>query len=433
LFKFLVAFLIYNDGIGVIITVAVIYGTELGFGTIELTLAILLVQFVGIPYSLIFGNLPSKSNKRQTMFTAFVIFNIIMLPLVGIASSRFLPQGLTGTPSPDFETTATAVGQGTYTVNDDAIVLDGDWQVETVSAELLGEACAWYAFWCDAGERSVDYAFSNDAQARFDVAFNGQPVEIIYATGPESGIWAIEIDGQPLLDGEAPVTIDAYNATARYSVKSAFQADSEGEHVLSVINTGEANPDSNGTAMAVSQIEVKPPLRASNLGAILGILIVTQIVGLIFAFLLGPLFFKGIAERMDTKRAIMLALSAYFIIAVWGFFLNSVVEFWFLAWMVAVVQGGSQALSRSLYASMSPTALSGEFFGFFSIMSKFASFLSPLVFVASVAIWNSSRPGVLALVVFFGLGMYLLTRVNVEEGRRIAREKDIELLGSSTD
>lgn len=433
LFKFLVAFLIYNDGIGVIITVAVIYGTELGFGTIELTLAILLVQFVGIPYSLIFGNLPSKSNKRQTMFTAFVIFNIIMLPLVGIATSRFLPQGLTGTPSPDFETTATAVGQGTHTVSDAAIVLDGDWQVETVSAELLGEACAWYAFWCTNNERSVDYAFSDDSEARFDIAFNGQPIELIYATGPESGIWAVEIDGEPLLDDDQPITIDAYNTTARYGVKSAFQADTEGEHVLSVINTGDSNADSIGKAMAISQIEVKPPLRTSNLGAILGILLGTQLIGLIFAFLFGPLLFKGIAERMDTKRAIMLALSAYFIIAIWGFFLNSVVEFWFLAWMVAVVQGGSQALSRSLYASMSPTALSGEFFGFFSIMSKFASFLSPLVFVASVAIWNSSRPGVLALVAFFGIGMFLLTRVNVEEGKRIAREKDIELLANITE
>ncbi|MCO5207029.1 MAG: MFS transporter [Anaerolineae bacterium] len=433
LFKFLIAFLIYNDGIGVIITVAVIYGTELGFGTIELTLAILLVQFVGIPYSLIFGNLPSRADKRQTMFTAFVIFNIIMLPLVGIASSRFLPQGLTGTPSPNFVSTDTAVGQGKYTVTDPAVELDGDWRVETVSAELLGEACVWYAFWCNDSERNIDYAFSDDAEARLNIAFNGQPVEIVYATGPESGIWAVAIDGVPLLEDEEPVTIDAYNATTRYGVKSAFQAETEGEHILSLINTGQSNTDSAGNALAISQIEVQPPLRTSNLGAILGILIGTQLIGLLFAFLLGPVLFKGVAARMDTKRAIMLALSAYFIIAVWGFFLNSVIEFWFLAWMVAVVQGGSQALSRSLYASMSPTALSGEFFGFFSIMSKFASFLSPLVFVASVAIWNSSRPGVLALVAFFGIGMFLLTRVNVEEGRRIAREKDTELLIDITD
>ena len=59
LFKFLIAFLIYNDGIGTIIGVAAIYGAELGFGSVELILALLLVQFVGIPYSLIFGRLPN--------------------------------------------------------------------------------------------------------------------------------------------------------------------------------------------------------------------------------------------------------------------------------------------------------------------------------------------------------------------------------------
>lgn len=430
LFKYLVAFLIYNDGIGVIISVAVIYGAELGFGTIELTLAILLVQFVGIPYSLIFGNLPSKSNKRQTMFTAFVIYNIIMLPLVGILSTRLLPQALTGTPSADFATTATAVGQGVHTIDDDAIVLDGDWQVEGVSAELIGNACAWYAFWCDDVERGATYAFSTNPDARYDFAFNGQPIEITYATSPDGGVWAVLIDNQPLLIDDEPVTIDAYNPTVRYGVTVQFQAEDEGEHVLSIVNTGTAAPDSSGTAISVSQVEVLPPLRTSNLAGIIGVLIVVELIGLAFAFILGPIAFKGIASRLDTKRSIMLALVAYFIIAVWGFFLNSVIEFWFLAWLVAVVQGGSQALSRSLYAAMSPTALSGEFFGFFSIMSKFASFLSPLVFVIAVAVWGSSRPGVLSLIAFFGIGMFLLWRVDVDEGKRVAREKDAELLKS---
>ena len=73
---------------------------------------------------------------------------------------------------------------------------------------------------------------------------------------------------------------------------------------------------------------------------------------------------------MDTRRSIILALVVYAVIAIWGFFLDSVIEFWFLAWMVAIVQGGSQALSRSLYASMSPAAKSGEFFGLYGVMEK---------------------------------------------------------------
>lgn len=153
-----------------------------------------------------------------------------------------------------------------------------------------------------------------------------------------------------------------------------------------------------------------------------------QLVGAIFSLLLGPVLFTGLAEKLNTKRSIFLALIAYAIIAVWGFFLNSVIEFWFLAWMVATVQGGSQALSRSLYAALSPTAMSGEFFGLFSIMSRFASVISPLVFVLAVAIFGSSRPGVLALVLFFLVGMFLLSRVDVDEGKRVAHEKDAQLL-----
>lgn len=428
LFKYLISFLIYNDGIGIIISVAVIYGTELGFGTTELVLAILLVQFVGIPYSLVFGNLPAKSNKRQTVYVAFVIFNILALPLVGGSSRFFLPHELTGTPSADFVATATAVGQGKHPVDEAVFDLSGNWSTTIVSGEERGETCAWYAFWCDEAALAVTYATTNDVDGRLDFSFNGQAVELTHSMGPDHGLWAVEIDGQPLLDEDNnPIIIDANQPTIRYDVTQTFQADDEGEHILSLINQ---SSDSNSSLISVAQVEVLPPLRSSSLPSIIGILLVVQAVAAIFAFLFGPRFFKGIAKQLDTKRSIMLALSAYAIIAIWGYFLNSVVEFWFLAWMVAVVQGGSQALSRSLYATMTPKSMSGEFFGFFSIMSKFASFLSPLVFVLSVALFDSSRPGIASLFFFFAIGIYLLSRVDVEAGKATADKKDAELLGN---
>jgi UMF1 family MFS transporter len=73
---------------------------------------------------------------------------------------------------------------------------------------------------------------------------------------------------------------------------------------------------------------------------------------------------------------------------------------------------------------MSPTAESGEFFGFFSVMSKFSAILGPLVFVAAVAVFGSSRPAILGVVVFFIVGIILLSRVDEDEGRRVAREAD---------
>ena len=134
---------------------------------------------------------------------------------------------------------------------------------------------------------------------------------------------------------------------------------------------------------------------------------------------------------MNTKNSILLSLLVYSLIAIWGFFLDSVIEFWFLAMMVAVVQGGSQALSRSLFASMSPASKSGEFFGMFGVMEKFSTILGPLVFAFAATTFGSSRPAILTLIAFFVIGGYLLTRVNVEEGRRFAQEEDALFLGAA--
>jgi UMF1 family MFS transporter len=92
--------------------------------------------------------------------------------------------------------------------------------------------------------------------------------------------------------------------------------------------------------------------------------------------------------------------------------------------MAAVVQGGSQALSRSLYAAMSPAAKSGEFFGLFGVMEKFSAIIGPLFFAAAGIIFGSSRPAVLSLIALFFIGGYVLTKVNVEAGKRIAQEED---------
>ena len=133
---------------------------------------------------------------------------------------------------------------------------------------------------------------------------------------------------------------------------------------------------------------------------------------------------------MDTKNAILLSLVVYAAIAIWGFFLDSVVEFWFLAWMVAVVMGGSQALSRSLFASMAPASKSGEFFGLFGVLEKFSAIFGPLIFAYAAITFGSSRPAILSIIVFFIVGGFLLTRVNVEEGRRVAQAEDAIFLGA---
>jgi len=436
LFKYLVAFLIYNDGIGTIIGVAAIYGAELGFGDIELILAILLVQFVGIPFSLIFGQLPqspagpspaqdrmpgSKTQDRRPLFLAFILFNLVVLPLVGIVGARTLSAETTGAPLPPYEDTPTAVGEGTYGIDAAALDFTGTWGSETVAADKIG-----------ADEDAV-YRLAQEPGARYDFTYNGQEVEITYSTGPDRGIWMVEIDGQPYSDEDTgdPLEIDAYSKTVRYGVRQTFTADEPGEHTLSVINSEEKDAKSAGTVISLAEIEVLPPIRQNSLPTIMGLIVVAEVIGLLFAWLLGRQLFSGLAELRDTRRSIILALTVYAIIAVWGFFLDSTIEFWLLAWMVAMVQGGSQALSRSLYASMSPAAKSGEFFGLYGVMEKFSAIMGPLLFAAAATLFDSSRPAVLSLIVLFFLGIFLLRRVNIEEGRRVARQEDAAFLGAA--
>jgi UMF1 family MFS transporter len=436
LFKFLLAFLIYNDGIGTIIAVAVIYGTELGLGAVELTLALLLVQFIGIPFSLIFGRIPSPTEKRRSLFLAFVLFNIVFLPLVGNIGLKILPVDISGAQPPAYEATADSVGEGAYLAGDPAIVYEGTMEILDVSAREASGG-AFFDFinrlFGDNVE-NIQYARLSEANTSIAVQFNGQQAEFEYSTGLDHGILAIELDGVLYLDDQLePYTIDAYSPKPRYGELSAtISAQTPGEHTLRVINTGEKNPQSTGTLMGISKIKILPPSRQSNLLYILGLIILVELVGLLFAWLLGRRMFASLAATLDTKRSILLALLTYSIIAIWGYFLNSTIEFWFLAWMVAIVQGGSQALSRSLYASMSPAAKSGEFFGLFGIMEKFSAILGPILFAAAAAAFGSSRPAIFSLIAFFIIGGWLLMSINVDEGRRVAKEEDAAILGIET-
>jgi UMF1 family MFS transporter len=89
-----------------------------------------------------------------------------------------------------------------------------------------------------------------------------------------------------------------------------------------------------------------------------------------------------------------------------------------------MVQGGTQALSRSLFASMIPPHKSGEFFGFFSVFEKFAGIFGPLIFAGTIAATGSSRNAILSIIGFFAVGAALLALVDVAEGQRAAREAE---------
>lgn len=158
----------------------------------------------------------------------------------------------------------------------------------------------------------------------------------------------------------------------------------------------------------------------------IGTLLMVQFVAMPFAFLFGWL-----AKKMGTKPAILLSLAVYTLIAIGGYFLYQEWQFWILGFFVATVQGGSQALSRSLMGRMMPKSKSAEFYSFFSISEKIAGTVGPLLFGAVSAIMGGSRLAIVSLIVFFISGGYLLSRVNEKEGIKIAAEEDRDFVRAS--
>lgn len=155
---------------------------------------------------------------------------------------------------------------------------------------------------------------------------------------------------------------------------------------------------------------------------LIGTLLMVQFLGVPFAFAFGWL-----AKRIGTKPAIYLSLMIYTAIATAGYFMSQEWHFWALGAAVATVQGGSQALSRSLLGRMMPKSKSAEFFGFFSVSEKFAGIAGPALFATVSRLAGNSRLSIISLIVFFFIGAILLGRVNVGEGIRAAEAEELAL------
>jgi len=135
-------------------------------------------------------------------------------------------------------------------------------------------------------------------------------------------------------------------------------------------------------------------------------LLITQFIGFPCALLFGRL-----GTHWDTKKALLLAIGAYCVIVLWGMRMQNVREFFLLAGLVGVFQGGIQALSRSFFARMIPAEQSGQFFGFFNMVGKWAAILGPALMGLVTLATGNHRIGIASLLVFFIVGAFLLVRV----------------------
>ena len=150
-------------------------------------------------------------------------------------------------------------------------------------------------------------------------------------------------------------------------------------------------------------------------GSLIGALLLVQFIGVPAAFLFG-----AVASKVGAKPAILGALVLYIVITVLGFRMKTAGDFMVLAALVGLVQGGSQALSRSVFASLIPKDRTAEFFGFFAVFEKFAGIFGPLLFSAAVVLTQSNRAAILSMILFFVAGGALLVTVDIDEGRRAA-------------
>ncbi|SFS85767.1 MFS transporter [Marininema halotolerans] len=142
-------------------------------------------------------------------------------------------------------------------------------------------------------------------------------------------------------------------------------------------------------------------------------LLITQFVGIPSTLLIGKL-----SNRLGAKSTLLFTIFSYFLIVLLGFFMHTAFHFYLLAILVGLVQGGSQALSRSIFSRLIPPQQSAEFFGLYGLSGKFASIFGPAAFGFLGQITGSSRYGIAALALFFLVGFIMLYVVDIDKGRK---------------
>jgi UMF1 family MFS transporter len=156
---------------------------------------------------------------------------------------------------------------------------------------------------------------------------------------------------------------------------------------------------------------------------LIGTLLMVQFVAAPFAILFGKL-----SKILGIKKAITLSLCIYTGIAIIGYFMTKEWHFILLGFGVAMVQGGSQALSRSLVGQLMPKSKSAEFYGFYSVSEKFNTVIGPILFSVINQLTGNSKLAIISLVIFFVAGIIMLTKVNIERGIKEAQAEDAKMI-----
>ena len=135
-----------------------------------------------------------------------------------------------------------------------------------------------------------------------------------------------------------------------------------------------------------------------------------------FTAVVGALLFERLAYLIKTKNAIIVSLVIWSSIVIYAYaFLNTVFEAWIMAGVIAIVLGGSQALSRSLFSKMIPEGREASFFGLYEVSERGTSWMGPLLFSIVIARTGSYRQALLSLIFFFIVGLIVLAITNTDK------------------
>ena len=126
---------------------------------------------------------------------------------------------------------------------------------------------------------------------------------------------------------------------------------------------------------------------------------------------------EGSAGRIGTKNAVLVTIAIWAGVVIYAYNLETRGQYFIMGAIIGIVLGGSQALSRSLYGSMVPEEASAEFYGFYSVFSKFSAIWGPFVFATTNVVTGSSRTAILSLILFFVVGFVLLYFVDEKKAR----------------
>lgn len=146
----------------------------------------------------------------------------------------------------------------------------------------------------------------------------------------------------------------------------------------------------------------------------------TVILMVQFVAFFGAMLFNYVAKLTDAKRAILYSIIIWTAVLFYAYFiLETKLDFYILAVFIALVLGGTQALSRSLYSKLIPPGKEAEYFSVYEISEKGTSWIGPLVFGLALQLTDSYRIAIFSLIIFFLLGFLLLLKVNVKKGREM--------------